>query len=88
MSGGRWQVVFGAVLIQLSLGAIYAWSVFTPALRAAEWSRVETQVVFSVGPASFALVSAGINIASNSAMIAITTSNSISVNAFFFADFC
>ena len=56
MSGGRWQVVFGAVLIQLSLGAIYAWSVFTPALRAAGWSRVETQVVFSVGLASFALV--------------------------------
>ena len=24
----RWGVVLGAVLIQLSLGAIYAWSVF------------------------------------------------------------
>ena len=31
----RWPVVFGAVLIQLCLGAIYAWSVFTPALKAA-----------------------------------------------------
>ncbi|HIE22339.1 MAG TPA: MFS transporter [Acidimicrobiia bacterium] len=56
MSGGRWRVAVGAVLIQLSLGAIYAWSVFTPALRDAGWSRVETQVVFSVGLASFALV--------------------------------
>jgi len=31
----RWLVVFGAMLIQLCLGAIYAWSVFTPALKAA-----------------------------------------------------
>ena len=28
----RWFVVLGAVLMQLSLGAIYAWSVFTPSL--------------------------------------------------------
>ena len=28
----RWLVVVGAVLIQLALGAIYAWSVFTPQL--------------------------------------------------------
>lgn len=48
--------MIGAILIQLCLGAIYAWSVFTPALRDAGWSRVETQVVFSVGLASFALV--------------------------------
>ncbi|MGI9611140.1 MAG: OFA family MFS transporter [Acidimicrobiia bacterium] len=56
MPGRRWQVVIGAVLIQFCLGAIYAWSVFTPALRDAGWSRVQTQVVFSVGLASFALV--------------------------------
>lgn len=55
-SDQRWQVVLGAILIQLCLGAIYAWSVFTPALRDAGWSRVQTQVVFSVGLASFALV--------------------------------
>ncbi len=30
----RWLVVVGAILIQLCLGAIYAWSVFTPALSA------------------------------------------------------
>lgn len=32
----RWLVVIGAILIQLCLGAIYAWSVFTPPLRAQE----------------------------------------------------
>jgi len=30
----RWLVVVGAIVIQLCLGAIYAWSVFTPALTA------------------------------------------------------
>ena len=30
----RWLVVVGALLIQLCLGAIYAWSVFTPSLTA------------------------------------------------------
>ena len=30
----RWIIVFGAILIQLCLGAIYAWSVFTPPLVA------------------------------------------------------
>ena len=30
----RWMVVVGALLIQLCLGAIYAWSVFTPGLKA------------------------------------------------------
>ncbi|MDJ0831933.1 MAG: OFA family MFS transporter [Gammaproteobacteria bacterium] len=52
----RWFVVIGAVLIQLSLGAIYAWSVFTPALKAAGWSKLETQIVFAVGLATFAVV--------------------------------
>lgn len=52
----RWRVVFGAILIQLCLGAIYAWSVFTPTLNDAGWSKVQTQGVFSVGLAFFALV--------------------------------
>jgi OFA family oxalate/formate antiporter-like MFS transporter len=52
----RWKVVVGAVLIQLSLGAIYAWSVFTPALKASGWSKLDTQMVFAVGLATFALV--------------------------------
>ena len=52
----RWTVVVGAVLIQLCLGAIYAWSVFTPPLKDAGWSKFQTQIVFSVGLGTFALV--------------------------------
>ena len=48
----RWFVVLGAILIQLCLGAIYAWSAFTPALKTAGWSKVDTQIVFAVGLAS------------------------------------
>jgi len=51
----RWLVVLGAILIQLCLGAIYAWSVFTPALKAAGWSKVDTQIVFSIGLATLSL---------------------------------
>ena len=29
----RWLVVVGALLMQVCLGAIYAWSVFTPVTR-------------------------------------------------------
>ncbi len=32
--GNRWLVVVGALLIQICLGAIYAWGTFTPALQA------------------------------------------------------
>ena len=52
----RWVVVIGAVLIQLCLGAIYAWSVFTEPLKEAGWSSAQTQGVFSAGLASFAVV--------------------------------
>jgi len=55
-SPNRWRVVLGSILIQLSLGAIYAWSVFTPALKTAGWSKMDTQLVFAVGLLSFALV--------------------------------
>ncbi|MBN1590930.1 MAG: OFA family MFS transporter [Pirellulales bacterium] len=54
----RWLVVLGAILTQLCLGAIYAWSVFTPTLKADPYNftAAQTQWVFSVGLASFALV--------------------------------
>ena len=52
----RWLVVVGAVLIQLCLGAIYAWSVFTPSLKEAGWTKAQTQGVFAAGLASFAIV--------------------------------
>jgi MFS transporter, OFA family, oxalate/formate antiporter len=58
----RWFVVMGAVLIQLCLGAIYAWSAFTGKLTAVDgpfgFSKTQTQIVFSVGLLSFAVVMA------------------------------
>ncbi len=52
----RWLVVVGAILIQLCLGAIYAWSVFTPVLVEEGWTKSQTQMVFSAGLAFFAIV--------------------------------
>jgi len=52
----RGLVVVGAILIQLCLGAIYAWSVFTKPLVEAGWTKTETQMVFSAGLALFAIV--------------------------------
>lgn len=49
-------VVFGAILIQLCLGAIYAWSVFTKPLVDADWTKTQTQAVFAAGLALFAIV--------------------------------
>lgn len=56
----RWIVVVGAILIQLCLGAIYAWAAFTGKLTEAPYSfsKTETQIVFSVGLATFAVVMA------------------------------
>ena len=55
----RWLVVAGAVSIQLALGAIYAWSVFTARLTdpagAYGFSASETAWVFSAGLATFAI---------------------------------
>ncbi len=56
----RWLVVVGAILIQLALGAIYAWSVFTPKLTAVDgayqFTAGEAAWIFSAGLFSFALV--------------------------------
>ncbi len=49
-------VVFGAIIIQLCLGAIYAWSVFTPTLTDNDWTKTQTQAVFAAGLALFAIV--------------------------------
>ncbi len=52
----RWLVVVGAILIQLCLGAIYAWSVFTKPLVEEGWSKAQTQGVFAAGLATFAII--------------------------------
>jgi OFA family oxalate/formate antiporter-like MFS transporter len=55
-TASRWKIVVGALLIQWCLGAIYAWSVFTPGLKDAGWTNAETQIVFAAGLAMFAIV--------------------------------
>jgi OFA family oxalate/formate antiporter-like MFS transporter len=52
----RGFVVLGAILIQLALGAIYAWSVYTKPLVEAGWTKTQTQLVFSAGLAFFAII--------------------------------
>ncbi|MGB5410536.1 MAG: MFS transporter, partial [Woeseiaceae bacterium] len=56
----RWIIVVGAIMIQLALGAIYAWSVFTARLTDANgayaFSASETAWVFSAGLSTFAIV--------------------------------
>ena len=54
----RRLVVVGALLIQLCLGALYAWSVFTPELLKApfNFTSTQTQIIFAVCLATFAVV--------------------------------
>jgi len=56
----RWWVVVGGILVQLCLGAIYAWSAFTKKLESDpfSFSKTQTQVIFSLGLISFAVVMA------------------------------
>ena len=49
-------VVVGAIMIQLALGAIYAWSVYTSKLTEAGWTKTQAMTVFSAGLALFAIV--------------------------------
>jgi MFS family permease len=56
----RWFIVVGAIMIQLALGAIYAWSVFTKILTDPQgnyaFSAVQSAWIFSAGLATFAIV--------------------------------
>ncbi len=58
----RWIIVVGGILIQLALGAIYAWSAFTTPLQGSaalpselRFTKTETQAIFSVGLLVFAI---------------------------------
>lgn len=53
----RWIVLFGAVLVQMVLGGVYAWSTFANALAERyPLSSTQTQSVFAVAIATFTLV--------------------------------
>ncbi len=56
----RWLVVAGGILIQLSLGAIYAWKAFTGKLLKEPYgfTNLQSQVPFFLGLATFAIVMA------------------------------
>jgi len=64
----RWIVVIGAVMIQVALGAIYAWSAFATPLKGVvatdttaaipsefAFTATETQAIFAAGLATFAI---------------------------------
>jgi len=60
----RWLVVVGGIIVQLCLGAIYAWSAFTGKLTASVetggfgFSKTDSQYPFSLGLVTFAVVMA------------------------------
>jgi MFS transporter, OFA family, oxalate/formate antiporter len=46
---GRWGIVVAAVLVQVALGAVYAWSVFNKPLQAEfGWSKTQVVIPFEV----------------------------------------
>jgi OFA family oxalate/formate antiporter-like MFS transporter len=46
---GRWGIAAAAVLVQLALGAVYAWSVFNEPLQEQfGWSKAEAVLAFEV----------------------------------------
>ena len=54
---GRWTVIVGALMIQVILGTVYAFSVFVRPLEMEfGWDRTTTQWAFSFALATFALV--------------------------------
>jgi OFA family oxalate/formate antiporter-like MFS transporter len=45
----RWMVVFGAIIIQLCLGAVYAWSLFNqPLIDKFQWEKGDVVLTFSI----------------------------------------
>lgn len=51
----RWSVVLGAVMIQICLGAVYAWSLFNqPLIEKFGWDRDGVVLTFSITIATFA----------------------------------
>lgn len=55
-AGNRWSVVAGALVVQVILGTVYAFSVFVKPLQAEfGWDRTTTQWAFSFALATFAI---------------------------------
>ncbi|MSO19663.1 MAG: MFS transporter [Acidobacteria bacterium] len=55
-TGNRWLVVVGGVLMNLSLGAFYGWSLYVPSLeKALHVTRTEVSNIFSIAVVVFAI---------------------------------
>ncbi len=51
VTGNRWLILVAGVLVQLAIGAVYAWSVFSKALQSDQafgWSKSQATVPFEV----------------------------------------
>src|SRR6476620_4827138 len=49
--GNRWLILVAGVLVQLAIGAVYAWSVFAKAIQSHDafgWSKAQASVPFEV----------------------------------------
>ncbi len=54
-SVNRWSVVFGAVLLQVCLGAIYSWSLFNqPLMDKYGWTNEQVVMTYSIAIFVFA----------------------------------
>jgi OFA family oxalate/formate antiporter-like MFS transporter len=48
-SNNRWTIAIAGVLMQIALGAVYAWSVFrTPLIKQSGWSNSEVTLTFTI----------------------------------------
>jgi OFA family oxalate/formate antiporter-like MFS transporter len=49
MNGKRWGIALAGILLQMALGAVYAWSVFrTPLVKAFHWSIAQVTLTFTI----------------------------------------
>jgi OFA family oxalate/formate antiporter-like MFS transporter len=56
VSSSRWKYVAAAIVINLCLGAVYAFSILVPPLEAEfGWTRIETSPAFTIALVAFAL---------------------------------
>ncbi|PIN70378.1 MFS transporter [Candidatus Woesearchaeota archaeon CG11_big_fil_rev_8_21_14_0_20_43_8] len=55
MKFSKWYVLVGALIIQMCLGVVYAWSVFlSPLMKEFGWAKTEASVAFTIALVSFA----------------------------------
>ena len=49
MNGKRWGIALAGILMQMALGAVYAWSVFrTPLVKQFHWTIAQVTLTFTI----------------------------------------